>query len=129
MPDSFAEHLKRFTPAGAGLDRDALLFEAGRVSAPATRPWKALTALLTVSQLVTLWFLASRPAGYPLPAPAPPPVVEPAPAPSPRFEPLALRQRLLQGGADLPAVPAGGTFVADEPPLRALTCLEPSRID
>ena len=33
MSDPLVARLKRFTPAGEGLDRDVLLFEAGRAAA------------------------------------------------------------------------------------------------
>ncbi len=58
MSEPFLERLTRFTPNAAGLDRDALLFAAGRSSARPNRGWKALATALAGSQvlsLVVLW--------------------------------------------------------------------------
>ena len=46
MSEPLAERLSRFTPDGSGLDRDALLFAAGRASARPNRRWVALAAAL-----------------------------------------------------------------------------------
>ncbi len=54
MPESFAERLSAFTPDGTGLDRDALLFAAGRASAHVNRGWTTLACTLAASQLLTL---------------------------------------------------------------------------
>ena len=88
-------NLARFTPRRAS--RDGLLFAAGRASAPSRRPWQAATALLCVTQVVTvgLWQSPTRPA--PPPTPSEPPAVVPAPAewqPPPPSSYLALRARL-----------------------------------
>src|SRR5262249_58967092 len=53
-PDPVTDRLARFTPAAAGLDRDALLFEAGRRSARSSRLWPLAAGLLAVSQVATL---------------------------------------------------------------------------
>lgn len=65
MSESFIERLSRFTPDAGGLDRDALLFAAGRESARPNRPWIALAAVLAVAQplsLVMLWSDSAPPA-------------------------------------------------------------------
>ncbi|HEV8062395.1 MAG TPA: hypothetical protein VGP68_21125 [Gemmataceae bacterium] len=54
MPESFAERLSAFTPDGTGLDRDALLFAAGRAAAHVNRGWTTLACTLAASQLLTL---------------------------------------------------------------------------
>jgi hypothetical protein len=63
MSDSVIDKLTRFTPTER-LDRDELLFRAGRASAPGRRCWVLIAGLLASSQLTTLvlWYAASRPA-------------------------------------------------------------------
>src|SRR5258708_51910 len=63
LNDSFAEQLKRFTPDRGGLDRDALLFSAGRAAARPNRRWMALAGALAACQLVSLGLLWSRTSG------------------------------------------------------------------
>jgi hypothetical protein len=59
--DPLAEKLGRFTPDLTGLDRDALLFQAGRASAGRQRRlWPALAGLLALSHAATLLFLVTR---------------------------------------------------------------------
>ena len=53
-PDPVTDSLARFTPSAPGLDRDAILFAAGRRAARGSWVWKALAVTLAVSQLVTL---------------------------------------------------------------------------
>ena len=55
--DPLADRLSQFTPDGSGLDRDALLFAAGRASARPERRWKALAGILATLQVVTLAIL------------------------------------------------------------------------
>lgn len=55
--DPLVHKLARFTPTSAGIDRDAMLFAAGRASAPGPVKWKLLAGLLCLSQLVTIAFL------------------------------------------------------------------------
>jgi hypothetical protein len=59
--DPLLGKLARFQPSAAGIDRDGMLFAAGRASARARR-WKLLTGLLAVSQAATVcaWFLVPR---------------------------------------------------------------------
>ena len=131
MPEPLAESLSRFTPDGTGLDRDALLFAAGRASARPNRCWRALAGTLAASQLLTLVFLWPRPA----PPAAPPFVAAPAPtveAPLPptaveRPLPLAddtpglvaLCERVLAADGDLPSPPPVERLLPPGPPLRA----------
>jgi hypothetical protein len=68
--DPLLGKLARFTPAAAGLDRDALLFAAGRASAPAARGWKLAAAALALSQAATLAVLLAGPGVSPRGSPA-----------------------------------------------------------
>jgi hypothetical protein len=60
MSEEFLERLSRFTPDGGGLDRNALLFAAGRASARPNRGWFALVALLANTQILSLVLLWPR---------------------------------------------------------------------
>ena len=59
MSEPFLERLSRFTPNAGGLDRDALLFAAGRASARPNRAWIALATLLTSTQVLS-WSFCGR---------------------------------------------------------------------
>ena len=61
MSEPFLERLSRFTPHAGGLDRDALLFAAGRGSARPNRGWITSTVLLTSTQILSLLLLLPRP--------------------------------------------------------------------
>ena len=114
------ELLSRFTPDGSGLDRDALLFAAGRASARPNRRWVVLAACLAVSQVVTLAALWPRPAS-PAPIPAPPDAAVPT-SPDPPTSPegsLILRPRPGMGLEDLPRPTVIDDLRPDAPPLRA----------
>jgi hypothetical protein len=60
MSDPVIDKLARFTPTDR-LDRDDLLFRAGRASAPDRRGWIALAGLLAVTQVATLAFWFTHP--------------------------------------------------------------------
>src|SRR5260370_244631 len=60
MPESFLERLSRFTPDGSGLDRDALLFAAGRASVRPHRGWIVAAGALAACQVLTLALLWPR---------------------------------------------------------------------
>jgi hypothetical protein len=77
MSESFIQQLSSFTPNGSGLDRDGLLFAAGRASAGPQRRWLVLCGVLAVSQLFTVALLWPRPSVAPAPAPNPQLVVQP----------------------------------------------------
>jgi hypothetical protein len=91
LNDPLAEKLGRLTPDTTGLDRDALLFQAGRASAHPRRVWPALAGLLAMSQAATLLFFLTRP-----PEPARTVVVAPAP------ETPALREESDRPASDEP---------------------------
>lgn len=59
-PDPLADKLCQFTPDTTGFDRDALLFQAGRVSAHRHRLWPILASVLATSQALTLLFFLTR---------------------------------------------------------------------
>ena len=128
MSEPFAESLSRFTPDAAGLNRDALLFAAGRASVRPNPLWKALVAVLAVSQLLTLVALWSLLPHLPPSAPPVPPLASPhIPTPIAASETdsigdaqaVDLYDGLLSRTLDR-TVPIGSeTLVPPAPPLRA----------
>jgi hypothetical protein len=118
MPDALTRLLSRFTPDG-GVDRDALMYQAGRASVPSPARWKALAALLALGQALTLLLLLSRPD---TPAPVAPRVSPPAaPSPATPAGGWAARRELLDRASE-PVRPRGETnLVPDDPPLRVYT--------
>ncbi|HET6572683.1 MAG TPA: hypothetical protein VFG68_03700 [Fimbriiglobus sp.] len=117
-PDPLTDALARFTPT-ARLDRDEVLFRAGRASAPNGRWWKRAAALLVVTQAATLavWL---RPAAErsPVPVPVVPSALElpPEPAPLPPDSYGAFIRAVRADGLPPPA-PAPNGPSADDPPL------------
>ena len=63
MSEQFFERLSRFTPDAGKLNRDELLFEAGRRSIRPNRAWKSVASVLAVTQCLSLVLLlaGSRP--------------------------------------------------------------------
>jgi hypothetical protein len=61
MSEPFLERLSRFTPDAGSLERDALLFAAGRGSARPNRMWMTLAALLASTQVLSLVLLWPQP--------------------------------------------------------------------
>jgi hypothetical protein len=123
MSEPLADRLMRFTPDGSALDRDALLFNAGRASVRPAYGWKLLAAALALCQIVTLVVLWPRPA----PTVPPPPLPAPAHVPSESTAPLlsqeetewlALTRRASVANA-LEQPVAQGPLVPDDPPLCA----------
>lgn len=57
MSEPILKVLGQFTPDQGKLDRDALLFAAGKASAKPNRPWINLVGVLLVSQILTLVLL------------------------------------------------------------------------
>lgn len=122
--DPLTDALARFTPT-ARLDRDEMLFRAGRASAGRARGWKIATGLLAISQALMLigWLNLDR--SPPTPHPVSPPMSVPAetdgpPLPEP-YDPqsyIALVRNWEQDGLppdQPPPVEAGLT----RPPLTA----------
>src|SRR5436309_13213798 len=91
MSEELTERLSHFTPDGGALDRDAVLFAAGRASARPNRRWVALAGGLAASQLLTLVLLWQRPVtpgAHPV-ANLATPTVAPAPSEDPPSQPPA----------------------------------------
>ncbi|HEY7312470.1 MAG TPA: hypothetical protein VH643_24105 [Gemmataceae bacterium] len=126
MSEPFAKRLSRFTPEAAGLDRDALLFAAGRASVRPNPLWKALVAVLVALQLLTLvWsLLPSLPPSSP---PAPPLVSPNIPPPIAASETdligdtqaVDMYDGLLSRNLDRPVLIGSEMLVPPAPPLRA----------
>ena len=57
MSGSFLERLSRFTPDAGGLNRDELLYAAGRSSARPNRVWMTVASLLAATQALSLVLL------------------------------------------------------------------------
>jgi hypothetical protein len=127
------ERLSKFTPDASGLDRDALLFAAGRVSARPGRRWRALCAALTASQLVTLAILAwPRPVMPHVPIDRGMPVAVKNPSPAVVEEKSTLwqlRAQALATEGDLPSPAFVEASMASEPPLHALGVFPESLFD
>lgn len=126
MSETFAERLSRFTPDATGLDRDALLFAAGRASVRPNRRWPALAGVLALSQVVSLVCLwPQSPSSPPSEAPViarkpsrPDPAPMPAAGPNPS-ELRVLRQRMLEGDLDYSPPRSDELMAPSEPPLHA----------
>ena len=105
--DELISRLSRFTPS-AGLDREALLFEAGRASARPSGRWMALAGALAASQLVLLvlllWPRPAPPSNGPAPLPPPIVSVEPPQPPSPS-QLWNLREQALESDGNLLSSP------------------------
>jgi hypothetical protein len=100
-----AADLKGFTPAAP--NRDALLFAAGRASAPRRTLWKWLVVGLMVSNAVTLAVLLWPKPEVPVPVvPDPPDVVDPIPVRPDPHSYLALTMGLEPPVADAGQRPA-----------------------
>ena len=113
------DRLSRFTPNAPGLDRDAILFAAGKRAGRGSWAWKVVAGLLAVSQAVTLVALWPREVPAVTPVTPPPVVVPPAdralPAPSPSGDVWTVRSSpdVIQAPPSAPA----GEFVSSGPPL------------
>jgi hypothetical protein len=124
MSEPLAEHLSRFTPDATGLNRDALLFAAGRASARGNRRWQALVGALALSQVLTLVCLWPRtppspPSSAPLVVESPAPALLPeksVPDPPPKE---TLRAGMLSMDFERPEPIDDEPMVPPSPPLRA----------
>ena len=129
MSDPFAASLSKFTPDASGLDRDALLFAAGRASAPPRRGWMALAVVMAASQLVAwtlLGFQSAHSPGVPTPdsgsmaVPNPMPSERPSPSPDRDGQSYSpLRAQALAAEDQLPAPEPIEQLAPAEPPLHA----------
>ncbi len=137
MSEARLERLSRFTPDAGGLDRDALLFAAGRNSVRPNRGWVAAASLLAATQAMSLALLWPRPSpptssatmsiatslvpGRALEHPG----SEAFPSPP---DQLSARQSLLE--SDLEIRPAADVnFIDQGPPLRAVAPLPTSLLN
>lgn len=124
MSESLAERLSRFTPNASGLNRDALLFAAGRASIRPQRRWQMLSGVLAACWLLTFVSLWPRtptptPAAVPLashPSTDRMPEEEPSPTPSSQWTP---RTNLLSIDVEKPEPLGDEPMVPSGPPLRA----------
>jgi hypothetical protein len=120
QPERISDRWAKFTPDASGLDRDAILFAAGRQSARPLRLWPVLTMLLAVSQAVTLVVLWPRSIEPVRPEIASPPAIEPQPelvlppssAPTDVWR-IGSPPEIVQSNPTAPT----GEFVVSEPPL------------
>lgn len=118
MSEDLNDALKGLQPSDAGLDRGALLFEAGRASAPpAWRAW-AVVGLLALTQTITLLALFAPPS--PPAPPAPAPAAPAAPAPAEPRGPSAAPQRPPLLARELPEWKPAEGLVPDRPVLRPI---------
>ena len=124
MSEPLAERLSRFTPDASGLNRDALLFAAGRASVRPSRFWQAFTGVLVASQLLTLvclWPRTPQSPPYETPFVASKPFrPDRRPMPTPKPDPSEwriLRQRIQDAGLDY-SPPGGEPMGPQDPPLR-----------
>jgi hypothetical protein len=136
MSEPLLERLSRFTPDAGGLDRDALLFAAGRGSARPNHGWKTLATLLASTQvlsLVLLWLHSIPPAGRltvaVAAAPTPPGTFEPRTSePSANPALWSTRQSLMKPvGDDLPDDTV--TLIDSGPPLKVFGPLPASLLN
>jgi hypothetical protein len=60
--DPLVQKLSRFTPASSTVDRDAMLFAAGKASRSGAGKWKVVASVLALTQtaLLVLWFAGPR---------------------------------------------------------------------
>jgi hypothetical protein len=118
-PDPMTERLSRLTPNAAGLDRDAILFAAGRQSVRRSRLWPGVAGLLAIAQAVTLIALWPRSTETVVPATTPPAVqASPdigSPPTSPPTDVWSIGSRL----EVVQSAPSQSTseFVPSDPPL------------
>jgi hypothetical protein len=125
MSEPFLRRLSRFTPDAGGLDRDSLLYAAGRASVRPNRAWIVVAAALFVTQALTLALLlrpTAPPASPPPPAAQPPVAVPPEPTSSdPSDSPglWSVRHGLLDPTSEDRPAPVAGALIESEPPLRA----------
>lgn len=123
MSEPLAEHLSRFTPDATSLDRDALLFAAGRASVRANRKWQTLAGVLALSQVLTLVCLWPRtpPAqtSAPIVVESPAPVLPPDKAVPDLPSEGIWRAGMLSMDFDRPQPIGEEQMVPPSPPLRA----------
>jgi hypothetical protein len=133
MSEPLAEILSRFTPNATDLNRDALLFAAGRASVRPRRGWQALAGVLAASQLLTLLCLWPRTPPVSVPNTTPFAASEPS-RPGSAVEPDpsawgALLQRMKETDLDYPTPSSDQPMVPPDPPLHAFGKPPPSLLN
>ena len=123
MPGPLEDGLSRFTPSLGNLDRDAILFAAGRASARPGRKWSAVAALLALSQALTLALLVTTPTP-PRPEPSAP-TVPSIPSESVILRPEAVRDWQTAFDEAPYSPPAMDDLIPDEPPLHVSSRWDP----
>jgi hypothetical protein len=136
MSEPFLERLSQLTPSAGALDRDALLFAAGRSSARPNRGWMTLATFLASTQALSLVLLLSHQT-----RPAADRSLQVATLPESRtmIEPqtsavranrgqLTDRHSLWQSVTEVPPS-RDATFVDTGPPLRAFGAIPPSLLN
>ena len=123
MPGPIEDSLSRFTPSLGDLDRDALLFAAGRSSARPDRKWATLAALLALSQSLTLALLWTGTPTPPRAEPIAPPALT-APVESSPPVPHVFRDWRSALDETPFSAPAMEDLVPDNPPLHVSSTLE-----
>jgi hypothetical protein len=131
MSEPFLERLSRFTPDAGRLDRDALLFAAGRGSVRPNRGWITLATLLAGTQalsLVLLWPHPTPSAGRLTVAVATAPLEARTSEALTRPGVWSARQRLQESKTD--NVPDDTiTLIDSGPPLKVFGPLPPSLLN
>ena len=135
MSEAFLERLSRFTPDAGGLNRDELLYAAGRSSARPNRGWMTLASLLAATQALSLVLLL--PPARPLPSGVSVARGIPVPEPPAREKVASIlvrpgvwsaRHKLAELDAEMR--PAGDvTLIERGPPLRAFALSRSSQLD
>jgi hypothetical protein len=138
MSEQFLERLNRFTPDAGRLNRDELLFAAGRSSARANRGWMSLATVLAGTQALSLLLLWPHSDKNPIPPAGgiTPAVAErSAAAPEPRASETLAGPGLWSARRSLVVPETEGrpsadvTFIDSGPPLRASRSIPPSLLN
>jgi hypothetical protein len=133
MPEPILERLSRFTPDGSTLDRDALLFNAGRASVRRHRGWALAALTLAASQLLTLsllWPVPNRSSSRLVTTSFAPKAVESSPAAPDALELGSLNRHVLDAReGDLPPSAPCEDLVPGDPPLHAFGAPLPEGLD
>lgn len=132
-PDPLLARLARLTPTA--VDRDELLFRAGRASVRTPRRWQWACGVLALTQAVGLGLWATRPPErvvvFVAPAPpavAPEPVAEPGPSPEPDPTSYLALTRVVLADGHLPAA-HGGAADPHRPAARLTAGSRPTVLD
>lgn len=114
--------LAKFTPSAGMLDRDAMLFAAGKASVRTSRLWPMLAGVLAMSQVATLLLLWPKPIQPEVPV-VPVTQLEPAekfelPTPVSPVPNSILWFRFSENRTETPPL-IEGEMVSSSPPIRA----------